>query len=367
MLTAWRAGTSRRFVSLSLPSPKIDFSRSMEYDCQKTATHITMKELFEFGSKPSSTTLLLASQFLYDELSIRLAQREKQLRDLPHGLAEMSSIIRVRTLYESSYREIKNIPKPRSMAQELQFTELIGDIKDRHRNVQMQVAEGLQELCTQREAARTIDFSKLLDAFYSSRIGIRLLIGQHVALHKPREGFVGVIKTDCRMMFCATMAVDAASELCTHYYGHAPKVVYEGNLDMTFTYIPAHVYYVLFELLKNSFRAVCERHRSGTLPPVKVVFAEGKRDVCVKISDVGGGISREGMAQMWNYTYSTAKISQKLNMTPMAGFGHGLPFSRLYARYFGGNLEVMTMEGYGTDVYVYLNKIGDVIDESPIN
>jgi signal transduction histidine kinase len=32
----------------------------------------------------------------------------------------------------------------------------------------------------------------------------------------------------------------------------------------------------------------------------------------------------------------------------MAGFGHGLPFSRLYARYFGGNVDIMSMEGYGT-------------------
>jgi pyruvate dehydrogenase kinase 2/3/4 len=31
----------------------------------------------------------------------------------------------------------------------------------------------------------------------------------------------------------------------------------------------------------------------------------------------------------------------------MAGYGFGLPLTRLHARYFGGDMQIISMEGYG--------------------
>jgi pyruvate dehydrogenase kinase 2/3/4 len=68
-----------------------------------------------------------------------------------------------------------------------------------------------------------------------------------------------------------------------------------------------------------------------------------------QISDEGGGIPRSGLPKIWTYLYSTAKNPVEVQEQPtvMAGYGYGLPISRLYARYFGGDLQVISMEGYG--------------------
>jgi hypothetical protein len=43
-----------------------------------------------------------------------------------------------------------------------------------------------------------------------------------------------------------------------------------------------------------------------------------------------------------------------------SGFGVGLPLSRVYAKYFGGSLEILSMNGFGTDAYLFLNRVGDI-------
>jgi len=72
-----------------------------------------------------------------------------------------------------------------------------------------------------------------------------------------------------------------------------------------------------------------------------------------QISDEGGGIPRSGLPKIWTYLYSTAKnpvvVGRQDQEMPnvMAGYGYGLPISRCYARYFGGDVQIISMEGYG--------------------
>lgn len=69
------------------------------------------------------------------------------------------------------------------------------------------------------------------------------------------------------------------------------------------------------------------------------------------MSDEGGGIPRSGLSRIWTYLYSTAHSPLEEmakdggdgadGPAVLAGYGYGLPISRLYARYFGGDLQVV--------------------------
>lgn len=56
------------------------------------------------GQNPTQGTLFKASQFLSEELPIRLAHRVKELEELPHNLSDMPSIIRVKNWYAQSFQ-----------------------------------------------------------------------------------------------------------------------------------------------------------------------------------------------------------------------------------------------------------------------
>ncbi|KAH6629408.1 branched-chain alpha-ketoacid dehydrogenase [Boeremia exigua] len=109
--------------------------------------------------------------------------------------------------------------------------------------------------------------------------------------------------------------------------------------------------------------------------------------VTIRIRDRGGGISPENLAHIWDYSFTTFNEQQAsstlsgggsgsgmdaLNaMTgpggdgahSLAGLGYGLPLGRAYAEYFGGGIEVKSLWGWGTDVYLKLRGVGKVDQE----
>ena len=45
--------------------------------------------------------------------------------------------------------------------------------------------------------------------------------------------------------------------------------------------------------------------------------------------------------------------------------GFGLPLARIYARYFGGEVTIKSLEGYGVDAYLYLPVLGVACENLP--
>ncbi|KAL8963181.1 MAG: hypothetical protein Q9183_005045 [Haloplaca sp. 2 TL-2023] len=405
------------------------------------ATGVSLRQMVQFGERPSTGTLFRASQFLSEELPIRLAHRVQELADLPDGLNHMPSIQRVQDWYAQSFEDLTTLKRPslnpeirerlmkpaktdsraldrttanpsvkqgqyRSSPQtngnsngkgsssrryyasaddggdwppELhdynqRFAKSLEGIKRRHDSVVTTVAQGILEYKRKRQRMQ-IDSSiqSFLDRFYMSRIGIRMLIGQHIALsdqrHSTEPNYVGIICTKTNVQELAQEAIENARFVCEDHYGlfEAPKVQLVCEPDLNFMYVPGHLSHMLFETLKNSLRAVVETHGQDKqdFPVTKVIVAKGNEDITIKVSDEGGGVPRSAIPLVWTYMYTTVETTPNLDpdfnksdfKAPMAGFGYGLPISRLYARYFGGDLKLISMEGYGTDVYLHLNRL----------
>jgi pyruvate dehydrogenase kinase 2/3/4 len=135
---------------------------------------------------------------------------------------------------------------------------------------------------------------------------------------------------------------------------------------------------MLLELLKNAMRATMDKHEfSDDIPPVTVIISDGtdNEDVVIKIADEGGGIPRSNMKKIWSYLFTTADPSIQESFiagsdfstdSPLAGLGVGIPISRAYARYFGGDLDIMSMEGFGTDAFIYLQRLGQSREPLPV-
>ncbi|KAD5507951.1 hypothetical protein E3N88_15654 [Mikania micrantha] len=370
------------------------FSKSLLEEVQRWGsmkqTGVSLRYMLEFGSRFTDRNLILAAQFLHKELPIRIARRAIELQSLPYGLSQKPAILKVRDWYLDSFRDLRSFPDIKDKNDEQDFTKMINLIKVRHNNVVPTMALGVQQLKKDLDPKLDCkdldDIHQFLDRFYMSRIGIRMLIGQHVAMHDPNPppDRIGYIHAKMSPVEVARNASEDARSVCLREYGSAPEVNVYGDPDFTFPYVPNHLHLMVFELVKNSLRAVEERFMDSDkiAPPIRIIVADGLEDVTIKVSDEGGGIPRSGLPRIFTYLYSTAKnpLDEQADLgtadvATMAGYGFGLPISRLYARYFGGDLQIISMEGYeednsesfiaGTDAYLHLSRLGDSQEPLP--
>ncbi|CAM9902329.1 unnamed protein product [Ascophyllum nodosum] len=338
----------------------------------------------------------VVASFLHRELPIRLAHRVRDLESVPDMLVQ-KSVQQVREWYVISYKEIRDFPKPSNPELEAKFAELLKGIYQRHAPVLLTMARGVWELresfaskdSHKRSRNRFSDFYDLerthhfLDGFYMSRIGIRILIGHYIALQDScHDDWIGMVCQQTSPVAIAEAAIQDAKFVCTRQYGDAPDVTLHGRLDLTFSYVPSHLHYIMLELIKNSMRATVDFHGLDEMDnnPIRVVIADGEdnEDVVIKVADEGGGIRRSNMTRIWSYLFTTADPSVQKGFidaeqgesdhakeSPLAGLGYGLPISRSYARYFGGDLSIVSMEGYGTDAFVHLSRLGNHSEPLP--
>mmetsp|Transcript_63036 Transcript_63036/g.195169 ORF Transcript_63036/g.195169 Transcript_63036/m.195169 type:complete len:154 (-) Transcript_63036:343-804(-) len=89
----------------------------------------------------------------------------------------------------------------------------------------------------------------------------------------------------------------------------------------------------------------------------------GSSMVTFHIRDEGGGMSPSALQSAWKFMHTTCKALRDggglgTSGGAMAGFGVGLPTARLFARHFGGDLQLSSQEGVGTEARIIVNTCG---------
>uniref|UniRef100_A0AAR2IS76 Protein-serine/threonine kinase n=1 Tax=Pygocentrus nattereri TaxID=42514 RepID=A0AAR2IS76_PYGNA len=314
---------------------------------------LSMKQFLDFGSENACEKT--SFMFLRQELPVRLANIMKEINLLPDNLLRTPSVRLVQSWYIQSLQDILEF-KERDANDEkviFDFTDAVIKIRNRHNDVVPTMAQGVVEYKDTygTDPITSQNMQYFLDRFYMSRISIRMLLNQHTLLFGGRVRVnpahpkqIGSIDPHCRVTDVVKDAYENARTLCDRYYMNSPELLLE------------------------------EFNGNGTInameyPPICVQITLGNEDLTVKVSDHGGGVPLRKIDRLFTYTYSTAPRPQmdSARAAPLAGYGYGLPISRLYARYFQGDLKLYSLEGYGTDAVIYIRALStESIERLPV-
>ena len=379
-----RAGLSASDIIMTLEARIASLAR-------QRATAVSLRDLFRYGSKPSPSMRLQNALFLQKELPIRMAQRVEELKTLPFGLHQSRPIVQVIDWYSEFVDTLTAMPRLASCSDEEAFTAEIETMLQTPDLVVVMLSSALLEV-GDAGATRSQQVSFLqsvFDRFFTARIGLRFLMEHHInSGHTQPDGWSGVIQANFNPADVIQDAVHDATRLCEDEFGMAPEVcIRMASVEDTpskirnsrLTSVPSHLHFICTELVKNAMRATTTRHRGApTLPPVTLTAAFGSDSLGVRISDEGGGLSLAELEKAWRYAYTTAPTPlieldesrtnhppQMLRRSALAGYGMGLPLSRLYARYLGGRLDLRSLEGHGTDCFLHLARLGAACETLP--
>ncbi|KAL3044015.1 hypothetical protein OYC64_003783 [Pagothenia borchgrevinki] len=345
---------------------------------------LSMKQFIDFGS--SNACEKTSFVFLRQELPVRLANIMKEIDFLPDKLLSTPSLKLLISWYSQSLLEIVDFLEMNPDDKEVltKFTQTLVNVRNRHNDVVPTMAQGVVEYkdAFGVDPVTNQNVQYFLDRFYMSRISTRMLMNQHTlifegSVNPAHPKHIGSIDPSCDVVEVIKDAYETSKMLCEQYYLTSPDMEIievnskNPNQPLHIVYVPSHLYHMLFELFKNAMRATVETHETSiTLPSIKVRVSLGTEDLTIKMSDKGGGVPLRKIERLFSYMYSTAPSpvhGDNSRNAPLAGFGYGLPISRLYAKYFQGDLQLYSMEGYGTSAVIYLKALSsESVERLPV-
>jgi pyruvate dehydrogenase kinase 2/3/4 len=344
------------------------YNKIFDYSLKK-GTHIFFKDMILFHKTSPKHIIPILTNHIYKEMPIRLANRVTDLNNLPFGLSKKHSINKIREWYLDSFSELISINEPQTPEQVEHFRSSVEKIYIRHSATLTTMSKGLYELQSENKIS-PIDapyIQSFLNRFHKNRTEIRIILEQYLSLFRPPlPNHCGIIHLESNLGNILHQAIDNIQNICDSnnidlYLNDIFKI--QQSKSITLPTLEHYLYYILFELLKNSIEAV--RFKKN---PQIVVTLENLDEswVFIKIQDNGHGIEEENLEKIWYYSYTTHPMETKDILeqddfsvkSPLSGFGYGLPISDVYMNFLNAtpnNIKVLSDKN-GTSIYLMLRK-----------
>lgn len=244
--------------------------------------------------------------------------------------------------------------------------------------------------------------------------------------NQPRSSnHIGDIFMRCSAVEHLNICSNNASKFIESIYPDIkiPKLIIEGN-DVKFQFLTSHLHYLFGEILRNSYEATVKnfvenqhsKNKEVQPQPVKVTIIDNKDYVLFRFSDRGGGISMKPITKIWSFgkdpelakqslsnfhqlpylndfnsnepnseDYENTEALKKTSLGAIdksglettlynliqrpANYklGLGMAMCKVYADYWNGDITMHSLDGFGTDTFLKIGKLGRANDKPQLD
>lgn len=385
---------------------------------------VTLHQLAGFGRKLTAQKLLALANFVRVELPTRLAMRIRDLQELPFGATNNFHMVQVYESFYHAFNLFRRYPTITLLEENEQFLHFLSDLLAEHRIILPHLVMGALE-CSILEALAPAELDLFMLGMLRLRISRRTIIEQHVLMTKAfRENpetdrpanYIGDMFVQCDPVeeLHKSAAAIRASLAEEHPEWRLPEVRVDCvDSVKPFPFLLSHLLFVFGEILRNSMEHTARVHQdTASIPAVEVSVSSPNDLILFRFSDCGGGLPDRELELVWSFSKrhrQATKLLQSFHQLPgllltaesvlsalgipvpseprhyeplrntsleddgmgslaalttrpaLRRLGLGLAMCKVYAEYWNGEIKMRCMEGYGSDTYLRLSKLGTIL------
>ncbi|KAH3686739.1 hypothetical protein WICPIJ_002282 [Wickerhamomyces pijperi] len=292
-------------------------------------------------------------------------KRLKAFRSLPYLVVLNPHISSTYQSYLKSLELLLNISGEQIKNDELIYDTLT-QFYDIHSDAIPSLSKGFQEVSIFYPKSSIVEF---LNRHFHDKINMDIIANNYIQAVDTcsQKDHIGIVGKALHISELIKVYAGFVNDMTfIKYYKQVPVKITAGE-DITFPYIGQHLEYVITEILKNSIRSHIENDRADTAIQVTISQSKegSKSTLGIRFRDEGNGIPPEIERNIFDYSFTSVTKQDKNkgmadNSMPgedidtVAGMGYGLPLTKAYVEQFGGSLDIQSVYGFGTDVYIEL-------------